>query len=775
VTGGQLVGAPVRRVGDRRLVTGSGSYVGDVELPRMVHAVVIRSPVPHARVVRVDVTAARAAPGVVDVITPDIALDATEPLRCVSSLPGQRQTSHPVVPAGVTRYVGEPLGVVVASTHAAAADAAELVRPALEELPCVTSPERALAGGAPLLYPEWAGNEAARIDLGDPVEVVEAAMAPAAHVVSLRLRIPRQTARPIEPRGVVASWDRGAARLTVWTSTQTPHQVRDTLAETLRLRCDQVRVIAPDVGGGFGVKNHLYPDEVLACLASLRLGAPVRWIEGEREHFLATVHSREQVHEARLALDADGRFLAIHTSVLADLGAHVSNVGAAPHVVMGTLIEGPYRFDAAGATLRCVVTNRTPIGAYRGFGAPEATFVRERLVDEAARRLGMAAHDLRRRNMVLREELPRLTRGGLRYDSGDYVRALDRAADLVGRPGPDDGRLRGVGLASYVMPSGQGSCRAMQAAGIEFSGFETAVLRVEPDGSVTLASGVSPHGQGLETTLAQLAADGLGVPLDAVRVVTGDTAIAPYSGAGTIASRSMAIGGGAAVRCAARLRGRILAIAGNLLEAADEDLEMADGAVRVRGSGRSVPLRDIARSAWLGRDLPDGAPIGLEEREVYDPPDVTYSYGTHAAAVAIDPETGHVHVERYVVVHDCGVAVNPRIVEGQVHGGVAQGIAGALLEELVYDEGGQLRTASCLDYLVPTAADIPAVIVERSEIPSPFIPGGMKGVGESGIIAPPAAIGNALADALAPASDLVTEAPFSPDRVWALLQRRSLA
>jgi carbon-monoxide dehydrogenase large subunit len=771
VTRGPLVGAPVRRVGDLRLVTGGGTYVGDLELPRMAHAVVVRSPLPHARVVQIDWSAARGALGVVDVITPDIASAATEPLRCASPLPGQRQTSHPVLPSDVVRYEGEPLGLVVATTPAAAHDAAELVRSVLDELPCVTCAERALAPGAPLLYPGWGANLAAGIDLGDAADVVETAMARAAHVVSLRLRIPRQTAHPIEPRGVVASWDRRAALLTVWTSTQTPHQVRDTLADALRLRYDQVRVIAPDVGGGFGVKNHLYPDETLACLASMRLGVPVKWIEGGRESFQATVHAREQIHDARLAVDADGRFLSIHTSLLGDLGAHVSNVGAAPHVVTATLLEGPYRFDAAGASVRCVVTNRTPLGAYRGFGAPEATFVTERLVDEAARRLGLPAAELRRRNLLRRDELPHLTRAGLRYDSGDYVGALDRALRLVACERADDGRRRGVGLASYVMPSGQGSCAAMQAMGIEFSGYETAVLRVEPDGSVTLASGVSPHGQGLETTLAQLAADRLGVRLEAVRVVTGDTASAPYSGAGTIASRSMAIGGGAVVRCAGRLRERILAIAGHLLEVAVEDLVIADGGVSVRGTARSLPLRDIARTAWLGRDLPDGAPIGLEERDVYDPPHVTYSYGTHAAAIAVDTETGEVEIERYVVVHDCGVAVNPAIVEGQIHGGVAQGVAGALLEELVYDDAGRLRTSSYLDYLTPTAAEIPDVVVERAEIPSPFVPGGMKGVGESGVIAPPAAIANALADALPPAAGLVVEAPLAPDRVWDWMRR----
>jgi aerobic carbon-monoxide dehydrogenase large subunit len=771
---GSLVGAGVRRVGDRRLVTGAGAYAGDLDLPGMVHAAVVRSPLPHARVGRVDASAALRMPGVLDVVTPEIAGRATEPLRCVSSLPGQRQTSHPVAPADVARYVGEPLGLVVATTREAAQDAVELALPVLEELPCVVSSERALAPGAPLLYPGWGDNLAATIDLGDPIEVVEAAMAAAAHVVSLRLHIPRQTARPMETRGLVASWDRGASRLTVWTSTQAPHQVRDTLAESLRLRCDQVRVIAPDVGGGFGGKNHLHPDEVLVCLASLRLGVPVKWIEGGRESFLASVHAREQVHDARLAVDAGGRFVALHTSILADVGAHVSNVGAAPHVVTATLMEGPYRFEAAGASLRCVFTNRTPLGAYRGFGAPEATFVTERLVDVAARRLGIPAHELRRRNLLRREDLPHGTRAGLLYDSGDYVRALDRAVQLIGPERPDDGRRRGVGLACYVMPSGQGSCRAMQAAGIDFGGYETAVLRVEPDGSVTLASGVSPHGQGLETSLAQLAADRLGVPLESVRVVTGDTESAPYSGAGTIASRSMAIGGGAVVRCAARLRERILAIAGHLLEAAVEDLEIAGGSVRVRGSGRAVPLRAIARTAWLGRDLPDGAPIGLEERDVYDPPDVTYSYGTHAAAVAVDAETGEVRLERYVVVHDCGVVVNPTIVEGQIHGGVAQGIAGALLEELVYGGDGQLRTSSYLDYLVPTAAEIPTVVVEHLEIPSPFIPGGMKGVGESGVIGPPAAIANALADALGPAADLVAEAPFSPERVWAWMRGRGL-
>ncbi|MGH2985894.1 MAG: xanthine dehydrogenase family protein molybdopterin-binding subunit [Solirubrobacterales bacterium] len=763
-----LVGARVPRVNDPKLLTGAGRYVDDLELPGMVHATVLRSPVPHGVVRGSDPTGALARSDAVGVITPEAARETTGVLPCVWVMPEQRVAEYPVVPE-VVRYVGQPLGVVVAESRAAAEDAAELVTIEIDELDAVADAAAAVTPDAPLLYPEWGTNVAVQMDRGDPPEIVEAAIAEAAHVVELQLRVQRLTGLPIEPRGVVARWDSPTGELTLWSSTQVPHHVRDGLADALGLPHDRVRVIAPDVGGGFGPKDHLYSDEVLICLAAMRLKRPVKWIEDRQESFTATGHGRDQLIDARLALDADGRFIALHAGILGNLGAHPSNVGAGPVFVCANMLPGPYRFESVGATVRCTVTNTTPVGAYRGFGMQQAAWVRERLVEEAARRLGVDSLELRRRNMLTVEELPYTTRTMQNYDSGDYVRALELAAELIeaDEPPADDGRRRGIGLCPYVEFTGLGPTVIQELVGFRLNGYETAVVRVEPDGSVTVLIGTCSQGQGHETTLAQLAAERLGLPLEDVRLVCGDTASAPYSSAGTIASRSMAVGGGAVLGAATRVREKLARIAAHRLEAAPEDLEVVDRCLRVRGSPEvAIPIRDLAEHAWLGWQLPEGMQAGLEEREVHDPPDISYSYATHAAAIAVDPGTGEIEVERYAVVHDCGKVVNPMIVDGQIHGGVAQGIGGALFETVPYDAAARPGVQSLLEYLVPTSTDVPDLAVEHIEHPSPDIPGGMKGMGEGGTIAPAGAIGNALANAMPEIAELVTETPLSPPRVW---------
>jgi aerobic carbon-monoxide dehydrogenase large subunit len=763
-----LVGARVPRVNDPKLLTGEGRYIDDLQLPGMVHATVLRSPLPHGVLRRSDPARALAQPGVVGVLTSEEARAGTGTLPCVWIMPGQRLVEYPVVP-DVARYVGQPLGLIVAETRAAAEDGAEAFDLEIEELEAVADASEAIADGAPLLYPEWGTNVAVEMDRGDPREAIERAIAAAAHVVEMRLRVPRLTGLPIEPRGVLARWDAPTGELTMWSSTQVPHHVRDGLADALRLPHDRVRVIAPDVGGGFGPKDHVYADEVLVCLAAMRLGRPVKWIEDRNESFTASGHGRDQLFDARLALDADGRFIAIHADLLGNLGAHPSNVGAGPAMVASNMLPGPYRFDLAGASLRCAVTNTTPVGAYRGFGMPQATWVRERLVEEAARRLGVDSLQLRRRNMLRAEDLPHTTQTMQNYDSGDYAQALDRAAELIEAADapPDDGRRRGIGLCPYIEFTGLGPAAIQEVVGFKLSGYETAVVRVEPDGTVTVSVGTPSQGQGHETTLAQLAAEKLGVPLEDVHLVTGDTASSPYSSAGTIASRTMAVGGGAVVRAATRLREKLADIAAHRLEAAPADLEVVDRSILVRGSPEAtISLRELAEGAWLGWQLPEGMEPGLEEREVHDPRDISYSYATHAAAIAVDPDTGEIELERYVVVHDCGVVVNPMIVEGQIHGGAAQGIGGALCEAVVYDSAGRPQCKTLFDYLLPTSAEIPDLVVEHTEHPSPFIPGGMKGMGEGGAIAPAGAIGNALANAMPEIAHLVTETPLSPQRVW---------
>ncbi|MBB2914621.1 carbon-monoxide dehydrogenase large subunit [Streptosporangium becharense] len=755
------IGARVLRREDARLLTGRACFVADVRLPGMAYAAVVRSPVAHGRVTRCGLEAARTARDVLDVIGPG---DATSVrLPCVSPAPGQRESSYPVLEETV-RYAGQPLAAVVARTAEAAHDAAALVRPDIDELPAVVGVERALRPGAPLLYPGWGTNLVTDFEVGDSGADCDAAIAGADHVVEMTFRLGRVTPGPVEPRGIVASWRDG--ELTVWASTQSPHQVRDHAADALGIAHHRVRVIGCDVGGAFGAKEHLYPDEVLACLAAVRLGRPVRWIETRVDHLAATLPARDAVHRGRLALDADGRFVALHCDILGDLGAHPSNVGISPIAVSATMAPGPYRFEKAGARVRAAVTTTTPTGSYRGFGQPEITWTRERLVDEAARLIALDPVELRLRNMIGPGELPCVTRTGQAYDSGDYPRALRAVHDLVRVRSRDDGRRRGVGFSCHVEITGMGPSAAMKAAGIRAGGFEAAVVRMEPDASVVVSAGVVGMGQGIGTALAQLAADRLGVPLERVEVVLGDTATTPYSSVGSIASRSLAVGGGALTRAAARLRERIVAIAAHQLEVAPQDLELSGDAVRVKGDpGAFRTLREIAVSAWRGWDLPEDVPPGLEERASYDPSGYTYAYGAHAAAVAVDPETGAVEVEGYWLVNDSGVLVNPVIVEGQLKGGVVQGVGMALTEELLYSPDGR----PLAEYLPPTAREAPDVEVVLLRTPSPLTPGGMKGVGEAGTIGPPAAIGNAVAAALPEIAGRVVATPLTPQAVWSAL------
>ncbi|WP_433435865.1 xanthine dehydrogenase family protein molybdopterin-binding subunit [Nonomuraea sp. CA-141351] len=757
--GEPYVGARTPRREDARLLTGKGRYVGAVRLPGTAHAYVVRSPIAHGRLVGCDAKAAWAVEGVLDVITPSDAADLRLP--CVSLAPGQRMTSYRVLDDTI-RYAGQPLAVVVARTPEAARDAAEVVDLSLDELPAAVGAERALEDGAPLLYPEWGTNVVTDFTLGDAdcASFVEQA----AHVVEMTFTMGRVSPYPMEPRGVVASY--AGDELTVHVSSQAPHHVREHLADALGLSHGRVRVISGDTGGGFGGKEHVYPDEALICLAAMRLGRPVSWSESPGDRLFATLPARAAVHRARLALDDDGRFLALHADVIGDMGAHPSNVGAATFAVTATLLPGPYRFDRVAVRVRGVVTNTTPTGSYRGFGQPEGSLTRERLIDEAARRLGIDRVELRLRNMLGPGELPYTTRVYQRYDSGDYPLALRTLRDLVTPVEKSDGRRRGIGYSCHVESTGMGPSMDLKATDIQAAGYETAVLRMEQDASVVVSSGVVSIGQGIETALAQLAADRVGVPIERVRVVLGDTAATPYSSIGSIASRSLAVGGGALIRAADQLRGKLVALAAHRLEASPDDLEIAEDAVRVKGDpAASITLRELATSAWRGWDLPDGVSPGLEERVSHDPAGYTFAYGAHAAAVAVDPETGAVEVERYWVVNDAGVLVNPAVVEGQICGGVAQSIGMALTEEIVYTPEGQPIT----DYLLPTTREVPDIEVVMLQTPSPVTPGGMKGVGEAGTIGPPAAIANAVAAALPEIADQITDVPLTPARLWSLL------
>ncbi|MEV0613328.1 xanthine dehydrogenase family protein molybdopterin-binding subunit [Nonomuraea sp. NPDC050404] len=757
--GDAYVGARTPRREDARLLTGKSRYVDGVRLPGTLHAYVLRSPMAHGRLRGCEAKAAWAVEGVVDVITPADAPGLRLP--CVNVLPGQRLTDYPVLDDTV-RYAGQPLAVVVARTPQAARDAADLLELDLEELPATVGAERSMADGAPLLYPELGTNVLTDFAMGD--DDCAAAIDGAEHVVEMTFVMGRVSPYPLEPRGVAAVY--ADDELTVHISSQAPHHVREHLADALGLSHDRVRVISRDTGGGFGGKEHVYPDETLVCLAAMRKGRPVSWSESPGDRLVATMPARQAVHRARLALDGAGRFVAMHVDVIGDMGAHPSNTGASTYAVTATLLPGPYRFDRFAVRVRGVATTTTPTGSYRGFGQPEATLTRERLIDEAARRLGIDRIELRLANMLRPEELPYTTAVGQTYDSGDYPLALRTLRDLVRPIAKDDGRRRGVGYSCHVENTGMGPSMDLKAMGAVAGGYETVVLRMEQDASVVVYAGVVAIGQGIETALAQLAADRVGVPIERVRVVLGDTAATPYSSIGSIASRSMALGGGALVRAAAGLRDKLLALAAHRLEVAVEDLELAGGAVRVKGDPHSaLTLRDLATSAWRGWDLPEGFAPGLEERASYDPTGYTYAYGAHAAAVAVDPETGAVELEGYWVVNDAGVLVNPAVVEGQIMGGVAQGIGEALTEEIVYTDEGQ----PVIDYLLPTTREVPDIEVVMLRTPSPLTPGGMKGVGESGTIGPPAAIANAVAAAVPEIADKVTAVPLTPAALWSLL------
>lgn len=769
-----LVGARVRRTNDPKLLRGEARFVDDIELPGMVNATIVRSSVAHGELTAFDTSDCTA----VLVLGPDEITAATRSLPCVWLTPDQKQTAIPLGDPRV-RYVGQPLGVVLAASRADAEDAAETILIDYDQLPTVSDAEQALLPEAPLLHEAWGTNLALTSSAGDAADVLDAAFAAAAHVVERRMVISRVAPNPMETRGIVARWDVGTQELTVWSSTQTPHHVRDHLAHTLRLNADQVRVIAPDVGGGFGSKEHAYADEVLVCLAAIRSGRPVKWIEDRAEHFTATFHGRDAVHYAAIALDADGNFLAIRSTVIGNLGAHPSNVGAGPFRISATMLPGPYRFPHAGSEINGVLTNTTPTGAYRGFGMQEAAWVRERLVDEAARELGRDPVELRLQNMYREDELPAMTPTFQNYDSGDYPAALNTVRDMVFKsyePRLDEERVRrAVGYASHVEFTGMGPSKVQQLVGFHLGGFETGVVRVDPDGTVVVTSGVSSMGQGIETSLSQLAADRLGVPMENVRVVLGDTSVAPYSAAGSIASRSMTVGGGAVARAATSVADKMRRIAAHQLEADPVDIVLEDGRFSVRGVpsiGRS--FTDVAATAWLAWDLPDDELPGLEVKDIHDPSDISYSYASHAVAVAVDLDTGKVNLEGYWVAHDSGVLVNPMIVDGQVCGGIAQGIGIGLYEKVTYGDGAQPTTTTFLDYLVPLSGDVPPIEIEHSEHPAAHIPGGMKGVGEGGTIPAPAAIGNAVAAAVPEIAGHLLETPLSPGHVWELIHEAGL-
>ena len=779
-----VIGQPLRRQEDPRLVRGRGSYVADLVLPGMVHMAVLRSPHAHARIVGRDFSGAASLPGVLAVVGPDDVAGLGE-LPVLNVPTGQRQSSYPILPTDKVLYVGQPVAAVVAESRYLAEDALDGMRVDYEPLPAVVDVDAALAEGARRLYDGWPDNVVSRRDIltGDP----ERAFASAHTIVEGTFTMPRQAAAPLEGRALCASFDPATGELTAWVSSQAPHQWRTVIAATLGLSENRIVAIVPDVGGGFGVKLHYYPEDALACVATLRLARPVKWVETRSEHFASTVHARQQRVWARAGFDARGRLLALESRVRGDVGAHLHTKGPAPIFVTGALLPGPYDVRHYRARIEAVVTNKVPFGAYRAFGQQQCTFAMERLMDMAARRLALDPAEIRRINFVAPEAFPYRSPGGYELDSGRYgdgLASVLECADyraLRERQAREraSGGLFGIGLACYVEFTGMGPSKIMAAMGNRQGGYETAVVRVDPSGHATIASGVVEIGQGIRSSMAQIAADVLGLPYENVRVVLGHTERCPYSSYGTAASRGAVAGGGSVLEAARIVRQKLTRIAAHLLEAAEADIEVTDGRYRVRGApGRDLSVAEIAREAYRGQRLPPGTEPGLEARYVHEPRNWAFASGVHLAAVDIDPETGAVKLAGYWLAHDCGKVINPLLVDGQIHGGVAQGVGAALLEELVYGADGQLHTRTFMDYALPMAASLPEPGMAHLETPSPHTPGGVKGMSEGGTVAPPAAIANAVADALSGVGiDLgsVRTYPLTSSKVFALIDasRRS--
>jgi len=765
-----FVGRRLPRFEDQRLLEGRGRYTDDLDPAGLLHAVVLRSPVPHGELLGLDVSQ-------LDVPT-ELVLGPDElrhrvrgDVPVVWHMPGDHQRSRPLVDTRV-RFVGEPVGVVVAADRYRAEDAADQIVVEVDELPSIIDVAAAVGPDAPSLYGDRPDNVLCTFEVGDSAAHTDAVFAAADHQLSFTFGIGRVAGTPIEPRGILAVPDLDG-RLTVWTSSQAPHAVRDTLADLTGLPQHRIRVVAPDVGGGFGLKDHLYEDEAMVCLAALELGRPVKWVEDRYETFVGTHQARGESVEVDVAFDADGRLRGLRARAVRDGGAYLGHFGGGPLFTLAGMLPGVYTWDAVRTEARVVATNTTPTGAYRGFGQTQSVALCERAVELVAVQLGIDPVKLRLRNMIQPDQQPYATRcAPIAYDNGDYPGALRLARKLAERwpDPPADGRRVGVGYASHVHMAGVGPSQANPHIGLDVGSWESAIARMEPDGTVRLSVGTSPQGQGHATTFVQLAADRLGIDPFDIELVHSDTDRSPYSAYGTAASRAIAVGGGAVVEASSALADRVRRIAAEMLEAAPADIVLADRTATVAGTSVSVPIADVARRAWQGWALPEGDEMpGLEARFAYDPKEFTYSFGTHVARALVDPDTGVVEIERYAVVLDCGTVVNPTIVEGQVHGGVAQGLGAALIEGIVVDDDGQPRTTTLLDYLLPVSASIPDIEVVLTESPSPYTPGGMKGMGEGGTNGAYACVVNAVAAALPEVDHRAVTTPLTPTRIWHLL------
>ncbi|HUP25465.1 MAG TPA: molybdopterin cofactor-binding domain-containing protein [Thermoanaerobaculia bacterium] len=774
----KVLGTSIKRREDPALVTGRGKYTDDIKLERMAHAAIVRSPYAHAKIRGIDTTAALAAPGVLAAYTAaDVAKAGLPGMIPVGwLLPDLKTPAHPMLAIDTVRHVGDAVAVVVAENRYLARDAADLVAVDYDPLGAAVDPKGATAAGAPQVHPEAPGNIAFDWELGDRAKT-DAAFAKPAHHVVVDLRNNRLIPHAIEPRSALASFDSSKGELTLTLTTQNPHVHRLLMClASIGLPETKVRVIAPEVGGGFGSKIHHYADEAITSFCSMQLDRPVKWTATRTETNATDAHGRDHVSKAELALDAAGRILGLRVHTYANLGAYLSTFGpSVPTYLYGTLLSGQYAIPAIHCQVLGVFTHTTPVDAVRGAGRPEATYVVERLLHLAADQLGIDQAELRRRNFIPPDAFPFQTEVALQYDSGNYEPALDRALEMVGyqalradqaKRRSSGGKQIGLGLSSYIEACGLAPSKVVGSLGAQAGLWESADVRVQPTGGVTVYTGSSPHGQGHETTFSQIVADKLGVPMDQVQIIHGDTGQVQF-GMGTYGSRSAAVGGSAIARSADKIIEKGKRIAAHLLEAAAEDIELADGKFSVKGSpDKGVGWGDVALQAYLAHNFPEDLEPGLQAVTFYDPANFTYPFGTHIAVVEIDPEIGQVKLLRYVAVDDVGNVINPMIVDGQIHGGLAQGIGQALWENAVYDETGQLVTASLMDYALPRAHNLVAFELDRTVTPCPHNPLGVKGVGEAGAIASPVAVVNAVMDALSPWGIRHVDMPLSAEKVW---------
>ncbi|MBM3735776.1 MAG: xanthine dehydrogenase family protein molybdopterin-binding subunit [Acidobacteria bacterium] len=763
-----LIGKRVKRREDPRLITGTATYVDDIQMPGMHHACIIRSPHAAARIRGINVSAAKETPGVVAVFTGEDA-KGVGPVPCGASLPGLRVPHHYILALDRVYFAGHPVAVVVATDKYIARDAADLVEVDYEELPAVADPEKAIAEGAPAVHPEWPDNVAFNFhqEGGD----VNQAFAEAEVVLKQRITSQRLIPTPMETRGVVAEWKSGDKSLTVYSSTQIPHLLRTLLAGMLGLPEHKTRVVTPEVGGGFGCKLNVYAEEALMGFVAMKIGKPVKWIESRRENYLCTIHGRGHVDYFEIAAKRDGTILGLKLKLIQDLGAYHQLLTPAIPTLSVLMMPGLYRFRNISADIVGAFTNCVPTDAYRGAGRPEATHGIERMVDILAAELNMDPAEIRMKNFIKPDEFPFATATGLTYDSGEYDKPLRHALEVAGyqklraeqAQARTDGRLMGIGLSTYGEICAFGPSPATPAGG-----WESATVKIEPSGKVTVMTGASPHGQGEETTFAQIAADELGVDIDDVVVLHGDTAVVQY-GIGTFGSRGTAVGGPALYYALQELKVKIKKFGAMLLDS--DDVSFEDGVCTCNHSGRTCTLAEVSGAAHRAMKLPPDTPPGMQATYFWEPPNFTFPFGAHLVVTEVDRDTGQIQIKRYVAVDDCGRIINPMIVDGQVHGGVAQGLGQALYEQAVYDENGQLLSGELTDYAIPKATMMPWIESAHTETPSPVNPLGVKGVGEAGTIGCSPAVVNSVVDALSGLGVRHLDMPLTPEKIWAVIQK----